>query len=332
MKKLIAILLVLVLIFAFSACKKEETPPAPAEDTPEASDPVSTTEEKETFKVGLSMHNTTAEWAVTFKDTFLAEAEKVGFEVVWNDSASKADTQVANMEDLLIQDIDLLVVLPVDYTAIGTGLQEAFDSKIPVINADSMVGEEDQQYVTAFIKSDTYAAGYSLGEYLCDMFPDGATIATLNVPTNASIAARFEGINDAVKDLKRDDIKIVNKDRTSRDAVGSDCEDLIIANSEIAAFVCYNDNSGMTCQGICEQLNRTDIRVFGFDGDPAAKQSIAAGEMYGTMVYSPVGLAKQAVVVADAILNNKPYEEFSIVDMWLIDRDNIGEYDTAVWE
>lgn len=35
-----------------------------------------------------------------------------------------------------------------------------------------------------------------------------------------------------------------------------------------------------------------DIMVFGFDDSPAGKRSIADGDMTGSMVYSPIDMAK----------------------------------------
>ena len=102
---------------------------------------------EDTLRIGLSMHNQTADWAVQFKDTFLALGEENGIDVVWNDANSVAATQVDNIDDLLAQDIDVLVVVPADYTALGQALAAAKDLGVKVVNADSKVVEEDQQYV-----------------------------------------------------------------------------------------------------------------------------------------------------------------------------------------
>ena len=56
----------------------------------------------------------------------------------------------------------------------------------------------------SFISADNYKAGYTLGEYLADQLPEGATVGTLNKPEITAIGDRFVGMADAFKDKGRD--------------------------------------------------------------------------------------------------------------------------------
>ena len=287
---------------------------------------------EDTLRIGLSMHNQTADWAVQFKDTFLALGEENGIDVVWNDANSVAADQVNNIDDLLAQDIDVLVVVPADYTALGQALAAAKDLGVKVVNADSKVVEEDQQYVDCFVTADCYEGGKTCGKYLAELFPDGATIGGLNYPQIAVIADRFTGTQDAWDELGRDDLILIDKTCTDLNAIATYTEDMLMANPEIAGFVCLNDNTALSCYAACVQLDRPDCVVIGFDGSPAAKQSIANGEMTATLVYSPVDMATYSFDAAAKLAKGEEAEQEVKVDMWMINPDNIAERDLENWE
>jgi len=324
-KKSIALILALCLALCLCACGGTSKT---AESTqPSASAEAST----EKPLIGLSMHNQTETWAVQFKDSFVEAAEAAGYEVKVTDANSDASSQVKQVEDLVSMKVKALVVLPADYTALGNALKAAKEAGIPIVNADSKVADADQQYVDCFITADCYGGGKTCGEYLAKVLPENATIGALNYPQLSVIAERFTGLADALKAAGRDDVKIIEKDVTDLSAIASYTEDMLMANPEICGFVCLNDNTALSCYGACKQLDHADAIVIGFDGSPAGKQSIAANEMTGTMVYSPVELAKASAAAADAIIAGKTFEKETKIEMKMINRDNIKDYDVNSW-
>lgn len=332
MKKVSALVLVFCMVFALAACGNSSSSAAPVSSAPSQAAESTTPESTGDILIALSMHNQTADWAVQFKDTFLECAKEADVEVTWNDANEDAATQVNNIDDLVAQDPNALVVVPQDYTALGQALQTAYDAGIPIVNADSKVDEADQHRISSFITADCYAGGYTAGEYLADVLPEGATVGTLNYPQIAVIADRFIGMQDAFDDLGRDDIIVIEKVVTDLNAIATYTEDMLMANPEISAFLCLNDNTALSCYGTCAQMGYEDCIVIGFDGSPAAKQSIANGDMTGSLVYSPVDLAKNSFDAAYAYATGGTYEKEVQVPMWLISPENIDERDLDNWE
>ena len=282
-------------------------------------------------KLGLAMHNQSETWAVQFADSFKAAAEEAGATVTVTDANTVAASQVSQIEDLVSQGIDALVVLPADYTALGQALKTAHDAGVKVVNADSKVTEEDQDLVDCFVTADAYQGGVTCGEYLAEVLPENAQLGTLNYSVLSVIADRFTGLRDALDEQGRTDVSIVEKDCTDLSAIASYPEDLLTANPDLVGFVCLNDNSALACYGMCKQMDRSDAIVIGFDGSPAGKQSIAANEMTGTMVYSPVDLAKASCEAALALAGGQEVERDTMIEMWMINRDNIDEQDLENW-
>lgn len=148
MKKFLSILLVMAMIFAFVGCTAQTTEESTQTDesaaTTEATDTTEATTEDDQLFIGLAMHNQTETWAVAFADAFKAAAEAAGCKVAVTDANATASNQVSQIEDLVTQGIDVLVVLPADYTALGNALKTAYDAGVKIVDADSKVDEADQ--------------------------------------------------------------------------------------------------------------------------------------------------------------------------------------------
>lgn len=334
-KKLVAGLLSLCLLVTLAACNSKPAEDKSSEPEKEQSEQTNgeATENtgKELKKIGLAMHNQTADWAVQFAETFKKEAQEKGYEVVMTDANSEAADQVSQIEDLVAQNIGGLVVLPADYTALGQALKTANEAGVKIVNADSQVHEEDQALVDVFVTADSFQGGYVVGEYLSEKLAKDAQVGEINYSQLSVIADRFLGMEKAFKDKGRDDIKIVAKDATDLNAIAAYAEDMLIANPDMNAMVCLNDSSALTAYGSAKQLKKNDLMVFGFDGSPASKQSIAAGEMEGTVVYSPVKLAEASLESVIGLLEGKEVQKDTKVDMELIHSGNIKDYDIDTW-
>lgn len=322
-KRILALVLALVMALALVACG--------GGGTEESGTPETTPAGEEKISIGLAMHNQTEDWAVQFANSFKAKAEALGAEVAMTDAASTPANQVSQIEDLVAQGIDVLVVLPADYTALGNALKTAKDAGVLVVNADSKVVDADQALVDCFVTADCYAGGYTAGEYLADVLPENAVVGELNYPQLSVIAVRFDGMRAALKDKGRDDVTFATKDCTDLSAIATYTEDLLMAYPDISAFLCLNDNTALSCASVCKQMNKEGIVIIGFDGSPAGKQSIAAGEMTGSMVYSPVALSETACEAAVALVKGEAVEKETLVDMTMINPDNIGEQDLNGW-
>ena len=328
-KRVFAALTVSVLLLSLAVACNSGTP-SPAQGQISSNSTPASNEQDQLF-IGLAMHNQTEDWAVQFTNTFRAETEAVGAKVTVTDANSTAANQVSQIEDLVAQGIDVLVVLPADYTALGNALKDAKDKGVKIVNADSKVDEGDQALVDCFVTADCYSGGYNAGLYLAEALPENAVLGELNYPQLSVIAVRFEGMRAALADKGRSDVTIVSKDCTDLSAIATYTEDMLIANPEIDGFLCLNDNTALTCAGTCKQMDKKDVIIIGFDGSPAGKQSIAAGEMTGSMVYSPVDLAKTSCEAALKLAKNESVDKETMVEMWMINPGNIGEQDLDNW-
>ncbi len=319
MKKILAFVMVLAMCLMTIGCAKTT-----ATETEEAA----AATEKEPILFGYTAMDLTNPFFSTIGDTIKAEVEANGDSVVIADGASDVDKQNNAIEDMITQGIDVLILNPVNSEGIQPALEACAAAGIPVINIDSAVA--DLSLVKTYISSNNYQAGQIIGEEMVRVFPDGGKLALLEAPQAESVVQRVKGIEDAIAGSN---VEVVDRRSiTSMDKILNDTEDLIQANPDLTAFYGANDQVALVILGVVQSAGLQDqIKVFGIDGSPSGKQSIADGGLYATAAQSPVTMAKTAVELSYKILAGETVDATYSLDTTLITPANIGDFDLENW-
>ena len=264
------------------------------------------------------------------EQTIREEVEKNGDALITVDPNRDSAKQISQIEELISMKIDAIFINPVDWEAIKPALVSLNQANIPVINFDSEV--RDLDLVAAYVGSDNRNAGYICGVDMVKRLPKGGSIAILDSPARISTRTRIEGFKEAIGG---NGFTIV----FLRDAQGNVslarqyAEEMLKSNPGVTALMGSNDPVALAAYAVCQAAGRTDILIYGVDGSPAAKAEIAKrGQFVGTGAQSPISIAKESVNVAYKILNKQPYEKRIPVKTFMINQDNIDEYDIDGWQ
>jgi len=115
------------------------------------------------WKIGFSQATTLEPWRVQFNKDIEAEAKnhpEVG--LIITDGQDKTEKQVADVENLIAQQVDALLISPKESAGLTGVVEKAIDAKIPVIVLDRNV---DTKRITQFIGGDNVLIGKAAGEY-----------------------------------------------------------------------------------------------------------------------------------------------------------------------
>ena len=119
------------------------------------------------WKIGFSQATTIEPWRAQFNKDIIAEAEKhPDVELIITDGEDKTEKQVADVENLIRQEVDALLVSPKEFAGLTGVVQQAIDAKIPVFVLDRNV--ETDQY-TQFVGGDNKLIGRAAGEYAVEL-------------------------------------------------------------------------------------------------------------------------------------------------------------------
>lgn len=167
-KKFFSLLLTLAMVLSLVACggKTEETPTSKPTEETKTEEP--TTEKK--FKVGWSCHYWNA-YNTGMDDYIQAQFAKYpDIEVITTDAGNDATKQIADIEDLIAQGIDVLIVKAQDDITISEVLGKARDAGVMVILLQRIVRTDNYDY---FVGANMVNLGHDMGMGVLDAFPEG---------------------------------------------------------------------------------------------------------------------------------------------------------------
>src|SRR6476659_10692033 len=115
------------------------------------------------WKIGFSQATTIEPWRAQFNKDIIAEAAKhPEVELIITDGEDKTEKQVADVENLIRQEVDALLISPKESAGLTGVVEQAIDAKIPVIVLDRNV--ETDRYAQ-FIGGDNVVIGRAAGEH-----------------------------------------------------------------------------------------------------------------------------------------------------------------------
>ena len=339
MKKLLALVLaVLMVVTVFAGCASSDGSSSTADDqsssaaTNDDATSGDDTASDGPYKFGYCAMTMNNPFFVYISDTAQAIVEGNGDEYVTTDPQMDQAKQIAGVEDMVTQGIDVLLLNPVDTKGVRPALDACQEAGVPIVNFDADVYDTDM--VASILVSNNYKAGQVVGERVAQDFPDGCTIAIFDSPTAKSTLDRVQGFTDALNESGIDYKVVYQQDGKGDTQVTLGlAENCLQANPDVDVMFAGNDPSAMGCVAACEAAGKIgEVYIYGVDGSPEGKQAIKEGKMHGTGAQSPKSIAEQSVEVAYKILADEEVEHDIAVDVFLISPDNVDEYGVDSWQ
>lgn len=262
------------------------------------------------------------------KDEMIAKGMNPDTQLITVDAESDQAKMNNYIYDLINQKVDVIIMAPMDCTACTEALQACADANIPVINVDTPVDRTD--LVVSVIASDNYKAGVECAQDMMKRLEKGSKIYIMNQPSGTACVQREQGFIDTAGDY----FEIVGTFDTSGDTAKTlpVAEDAITANSDLAAFFCINDMGALGCVKACQAANRTDILIYGVDGNPDFMSYVAEGLATGSAAQQPSVIGSSAVDTAIKYLSGETVEANIVVPVEMITQDNISQFDITDWQ
>lgn len=248
------------------------------------------------------------------RDIFMAEAKKLGAEVIVQSADGDERRQNQQAENLITQGVDVLVVIPKDSVAAAQIVKSAHEEGIKVIAYDRLIKESNPDLYISF---DNEQVGYLQAEYLLRKKPKGKYFLLGGAPSDNNAQLLREGQLRALKPaINKGDIKLVAEGKhwavnwDPNDALKKTEQVLTQVNNQIDAVVASNDGTaGGVIQALEGQNLAGKVLVSGQDAELAACQRIVKGTQTMT-VYKPIRLiAKEAAHAAVALAKGEKIEK-----------------------
>ena len=96
---------------------------------------------KDTYKVGFAQVESNNPWRIAQTKSMQDEAAKLGFQLVYTDAAGSAANQVADVNSMIAQGVDLIFLAPREEKPLIPAVMAAKKAGIPVILLDRNVDQ-----------------------------------------------------------------------------------------------------------------------------------------------------------------------------------------------
>ena len=333
-KRMLGVIAVLlVCIFALSACKKEAGKPvdnAVSEDTTDDSEDTDQTDDAGKYKFGFSVIDMQNPYFITLEEAVQQVVDKEECTMVVKDPSSDADTQAEQIQEMIDEGINAIFLCPVDWEKITPALQACQEAGVAVINVDTDVKE--QEYVASVIQSDNYQAGVQCAKDMMSKM-DSARIVVMNHYNIKSTTLRVQGFLDTIESHPQYQVVKEVKTTSELEVAMKKMKQILKTDLEFDVVLGGNDPTALGALAAL-QLNHVKNRVliYGIDGSPDAKTMIQQGYLEGTSAQRPIEIGRTAAETAYAYLRGEQIDKNITVDVTLITRDNLSEFDMDGWQ
>jgi len=269
------------------------------------------------IKIGLAVSTLNNPFFVDLKDGAEAMAEEMGMEILTVDAQDDAASQLSSVEDLLIKQIDVLIVNPVDGNAVVSAITAANNAGVPVITVDRGAEGGD---VASHIASDNVAGGEMAGDFIAEQLGEEGNVVELQgIPGTSAARDRGKGFNQAMD--KYSGMEVIARQPAGFDrAEGMTVmENILQGNQNIDAVFAHNDNMALGAMEAIAAAGRSDeIMIVGFDAIDDAREAVKEGEMAATVAQKPGLMGEMAVETAIKVVNGEEVAEYTPVPLELI--------------
>lgn len=250
--------------------------------------------QKATYKAGFAQTESNNPWRLAQTASMKAEAEKRGWQLVYTDAAGSAAKQVADVNSMIAQGVDVIFLSPREEKPLIPAVMAAKKAGIPVFlidrGVDATLAKAGVDYVT-FIGSDFVKEGKTAGEALVKATGGKGIIIELEGSTGSSPANdRKKGFDDVI--AANPDMKIVASQSGdfARDKGRQVAESLLQAHPEANIVYAHNDEMAIGAIAAIEAAGKKpgkDIIVVSIDGEKDALQMIIDGKMLFSVECNP---------------------------------------------
>lgn len=298
-----------VALLALFACAPEEVAPE-ATTTPELT---------QSIVIGVSLSNLDNPFFGALQEGVLETAERLGATVVIEDAQDDAQRQTTQIEALIAQQVDALLVNPVNSMEIEQALQEAFDAGIPIFTVDRSANSE---HVVAHIASDNVSGGRMAAAYLAEIINESGNVVELaGIPDTSAAQDRGLGFNNVITIYP--DIQVIARETANFNREqGHDVFAQILAdNAEIDGVFAHNDEMILGAIAAAREAGRLNAIAFvGFDAIEDAVVAIENGELHATVAQQPKEMGRLSIETILQHLDGESVSSFIPVDLALITR------------
>jgi len=254
------------------------------------------------------------------------QAEKLGVTLISLESLDDPAKELANINELIAQNVDLILLLGTDEATGGKSAQLANTAGIPLI-ALSRATDNSGQVVTT-IDTDTFIQAQTIARYMAEQMGGRGKVAQIQgVPGVSNVRLRDEGLRAVLAEYPGIELVADVPGYFNPDAAEEAMRDLLELQPDIDAVYAHNDGMMVGVRKALAEKGKLDqVFTFAFDGEPVAIEAIKQGSQTATMGVVPAQEGAMGVTVGLMYLEGQPVPTYIHTPSVLVTKDNFDTF------
>lgn len=316
-KKLGFLALFLSMVLLLGACGKTGLGNSSASSSKEV-----TKKAAKDLKLGVSISTTNNPYFVAMKDGLdkFAGEKKVSLKVA--DAQDDAARQADDIQNFISQNVDAILINPVDSKAVVSSIKAANSANIPVILIDR--GSEGGDVLTT-VASDNVEAGKIAAEFVVKELGEKAKAFELSgVPGASATVDRGKGFNKIAK--TKLDILSSQSANFDRAKALNTAQNMIQGHKDVQVIFAQNDEMALGAAQAVKSAGLKDILIVGIDGQPDAHDAIKNGDITATIAQQPAKMGEIAIQAAIDHYQGKKVKKTTVSPIYLVTKETVDQY------
>lgn len=289
----------------------------------------------------LLMAKSTSPYSGAYMTYFVNNAANLYPDCEWTafDAQSDATLQAQQAEEAIAMKPAVILMQPHDSNALVASAMKIAEAGIPLINVNTPLAPEADEYITCYFGPDCYEEGRLAADLMHKAFPDGCTYVHLGQDvSNETGRLRLNGFLDRVEEMgyNMECLGVSPScDWSAEKAKTYMSSFLTSLSGKIDAVWAIDDAVGYgALQAIEEDFSgqNEDIQIVSVNGIESVLEAIAESKNYlGTVYQSPATECSGAMAIAHDIAINGVYPEESYIGMELpvVTAENVADFEPA---
>ena len=272
--------------------------------------------------IGVSLAQDDNPFYIAMLRGIRARAQELGWEVATVSANEDKLKQINGVQDLIARGVRGILISPIDAVGVNAAYDAAAAAKIPIVSVARGSTSPNQ---TIHVAMDEKQIGRDIAEWIAKKLGGKGKVALLMGPSGAPT---FKNLGDGYVEVmaKYPGISIVFRadGPLTRERGVKQAEDVLVANPDLAAIYCANDDVALGAKQAVNAANRQGkTLVTGMNGVPPALRAVKEGGLAMTVELNPMQWGRLGVDVLAAFLKGEKVEPRVFINHVVIDATNV---------
>jgi ribose transport system substrate-binding protein len=292
------------------------------------------------YRIGITQNNVGVDsYQTTYERAFIEAADaNSDVRAVVLDAGGDVARQIAQVDDLIQQNVDAIIIWPTNGEAVIPAVRRAQNAGIPVIVTNSNIAEQGFDFIRSFSGPDNVTQGRRSAEIMCDKFKDmgieneAQVVHITGQPGYTTAIERAGGFEERLPEVCPN-VEVVDTQPGdwNREKAQQVMEAFLTQYDDIDGVYSGDDNMGVGALNAARAADRDGIIFVGATNFAVGYEAMADGEYWGSIYQSPVDDARAALQTAIDVLDGEDVPFLNYFDTPKITQDNMDQFTKPVF-